>query len=103
MTKHVLSGSSSKTSKTLNFTCYTYNIQNKCIVSESCMFKLQDINTESDIHTAEAILDFIELRSLAVVDANMNHVIEYLCTLWFVYFGRWLSFFLHLSFLCFKC
>ena len=44
------------------------------------MSKLQDINTESDIHTAKAILDFIELRSLAVDDANINHVIEYLCT-----------------------
>ena len=47
--------------KTLNFTCYTNNIQNKCTISESCISKLQDINTESDIHTAEAILDFIEL------------------------------------------
>ena len=33
MTKHVLSGSSSKACKTLNFICYTYNIQNKYTIS----------------------------------------------------------------------
>ena len=38
--------------------------------------KLQDIDTESDVHTAEAILDSTELRSLAVDDANINHVVE---------------------------
>ena len=55
--KHVISGSSSKACKTLNLICYIYNIQNKCTISESCIFKLKDINTESDIRTAEAILD----------------------------------------------
>ena len=85
MTKHVLSGSSSKVCKTLNFICYAYNIQNMCTISESCIPcipKLQDINTDSNTRrpTAEAILDFIELRSLAVNDANINHVIEHLCT-----------------------
>ena len=48
--------------------------------SESCISTLHNINNESDIRTAEAILNFIELRSLAVNDANINHVIEYLCT-----------------------
>ena len=32
------------------------------------------------MHTAEAILDFTELRSLAGDGAGVNHVIEYLCT-----------------------
>ena len=51
-------------------------------MSESCIgqSKLQDIDTESDVRTAKAILDSTELRSLAVDDANINHVIEYLCT-----------------------
>ena len=80
MTKHVLSGSSSKACKTLNFICYTYNIQNKYTISESCIPKLKDDEDEGDVRTAEAILDFIELRSQAVDDANINHVIEYLCT-----------------------
>ena len=69
----------------LNFICYTYNVQNKCTISASYVSsKLQDVNTESDIRSAEAILDFIERQSLAVDDANINHVIEYLCTSWFV-------------------
>ena len=38
---------------------------------------LKDINTEGDIHTAEAILGFIELRSLPVDDSNITNVIEY--------------------------
>ena len=38
------------------------------------------IKDEGDVRTAEAILDFIELRSQAVDDASINHVIEYLCT-----------------------
>ena len=80
MTKHVLSGSSSKACKTLNFICYTYNIQNKYTISESCIPKLKDDEDEGDVRTAEAILDFIELGSQAVDDANINHVIEYLCT-----------------------
>ena len=80
MTKHVLSRSSLKACKTLNFICYTYNIQNKYTISESCIPKLKDDEDEGDVHTAEAILDFIELRSQAVDDANINHVIEYLCT-----------------------
>ena len=80
VTKHVLSGSSSKACKTLNFICYTYNIQNKYTISESCIKKLKYDEDEGDVCTAEAILDFIELRSQAVDDANINHVIEYLCT-----------------------
>ena len=81
MTKHVLSGSSSKACKTLNFICYTYNIQNKYTISESCIPKLKDDEDEGDVRTAEfeTILDFIKLRSQAVDDANINHEIEYLC------------------------
>ena len=52
--------------KTLNFICYTYNIQNKYTISESCIPKLKDDEDEGDVRTAEAILDFIELRSQAV-------------------------------------
>ena len=80
MTKHVLSGSSSKACKTLNFIYYTYYIQNKYTISESCIPKLKDDEDEGDVRTVEAILDFIELRSQAVDGANINHVIEYLCT-----------------------
>ena len=47
MTKHVLSGSSSKACKTLNFICYTYNIQNKYTISESCIPKLKDDEDET--------------------------------------------------------
>ena len=79
MTKHVLFGSSPNACTTLNFICYTYNIQNNCTVS-SYIFKLNDINTESDIRTAETILAFIELQSAAVGDANINHVIEHVCS-----------------------
>ena len=53
---------------------------NKYTISESCIPKLKDDEDEGDVRTAEAILDFIELRSQAVDDANINHVIEYLCT-----------------------
>ena len=70
MTKHVLSGSSSKACKTFNFICYTYNIQNKYTISESWIPKIKDDEDEGDIHTAEAILDFTELRTEAVDDAN---------------------------------
>ena len=75
MTKHVLSRSISKDCKTLNFICYAYNIQNKCTISESCIPKLKDDEDVGDIRTTEAVLDFIELRSLAVDDANINHII----------------------------
>ena len=82
MTKHVIYGSSSIACKTLSFICYTYNIQNECSISESCIgyLTLKDINTEGDIHTAEAMLGFIELRSLPVDDSNITHVIEHLRT-----------------------
>ena len=93
MTKHVLFGSSSIACKTLNFIRYTYNIQNKYTIAESCIPKLKDDEDEGDVRTPEAILDFIELRSQAVDDANINHVIEYLCTSWLVYLGRWWDFF----------
>ena len=59
---------------------YTYNIHNKYTIPECSTTKLKDDEDEGDICTAEAILDFIELRSHAVDDANINHVIEYLCT-----------------------
>ena len=71
MTKHVSPGSSSNACKTLNVICYTYNIQNKCTVSQSCIPKLKDDDDKGDIRTAEAILDFIELGSLTVDDAIM--------------------------------
>ena len=80
ITKHVLSGSNSKACKTLNFICYTYHFQNKCTISEFCIPKFQDDEDEGDVRTAEAIVDFIELRSQAVDDENINHVIENLCT-----------------------
>ena len=81
MTKHVIYGSSSIACKTLNFICYTYNIQNKASISVLYRLPtLKDINSEGDIHTAEAILDFTELRSLPVDDANITNVIEYLLT-----------------------
>ena len=52
------------------------------------------MNTECDICTAEATLDFIEFRSLAVDDANINHVIEF-CALHDLYIlvGGGVSFF----------
>ena len=87
----------------INFICYTYNIQNKNTISESCIPKLKDDEDEGDVRTAEAILDFIELRSQAVDDANINHVIEYLCTSWFVYLGRWWDFFSFFSLLFVLC
>ena len=37
---------------------------------------VKNINTEGDIHTAEAILNFIELRSLPVDDANITNVLN---------------------------
>ena len=50
MTKHVLPGRSSNTCKTLNLICYTYNIQKKCTISESCIPKLEDDEGEGDVH-----------------------------------------------------
>ena len=56
MTKHVFSGSSSKACKTLNFICYTYNIQNKYIISASCIPKLKDDEDEGDVRTTFYVL-----------------------------------------------
>ena len=67
-----------KACKTLNFICYTYNIQNKYAISESYIPKLKDDEDGGDVRTVEAVLDFIELRSQAVDDANINQSIEYL-------------------------
>ena len=110
MTKHVLSGSSSKACKTLNFICYTYNIQNKYTISESCLPKLKDDEDEGDVRTSEAILDFIELRSQATDDANINHAIEYICAPHDLYTlvggGIFFLFFLFFAFyvlMCYTC
>ena len=106
MTKHVLSGSSSKACKTFNSICYTYNIQNKYTISESWIPKIKDDEDEGDIRMTEAILDFIELRTQAVNDANINHVIEFFvhCMIciprWWDFFFFFVFFFF--AFLCFN-
>ena len=80
MTKHVLSGSSSKACKTLNFICYNYGILNKSTISESSILNIKDIHTDSDLRTAGLILDFINLRSAAVHDTSISYIIEDLCS-----------------------
>ena len=80
MTKYVLSGSSSKTCKTLNFICYNYGILNKSTISELSILNIKDIHTDSDLRTAVLIPDFINLRSAAVHDTSISYIIEDLCT-----------------------
>ena len=42
--------------------------------------RIQEASTESDIFTAELVLDFLGLRSTVPDDPDITVVIEYLCT-----------------------
>ena len=46
----------------------------------SCISRIQDASTETDIFTAEQVADFLGLRSTVSDDPDITDVIEYLCT-----------------------
>ena len=64
LAKHVFSGTRSKSCPTLNYICLSHGLD-KYFLSESCISRIQDrdASTESDIFTAELVLDFLGLRS----------------------------------------
>ena len=63
------------------YVCHCHGLD-KFSLSESCISRIQDASTESDILTAELVLDFLGLRSTD--DPDITDVIEYLCTSWSV-------------------
>ena len=79
LAKHLVSGSRSKSCQTLNYVCHCHGLD-KFSLSESCISRIQDASTESDIFTAELVLDFLGLRSTVHDDLDITDVIEYLCT-----------------------
>ena len=79
LAKHLVSGSRSKSCQTLNYVCHCHGLD-KFSLSESCISRIQEASTESDIFTAELVLDFLGLRSTVPDDPDITDVIEYLCT-----------------------
>ena len=79
LAKHLASGSRSKSCQTLIYVCHCHALD-KFSLSESCISKIQDAFTESDIFTAELMLDFLGPRSTVPDDVYIIDVIEYLCT-----------------------
>ena len=78
--RNVLSGSRWKSYQTLNFICRFHELD-KYSLSASSISKIQDVSTESDIFTAELVLDFLGFRSIMPDDPGINDdVIQYLCT-----------------------
>ena len=80
LAKHLVTGSRSKSCQTLNYVCHCHGLD-KFSLSESCISRIQDTSTESDILTAELVLDFLGLRSTVPDDPDITDVIEYFCTL----------------------
>ena len=79
LAKHVVSGIRSKSCQTLNYICHSHGLD-KYSLSESCISRIQDPSTASDVFTVELVLDFLGLRSTVPDDPDITDVIEYLCT-----------------------
>ena len=81
LAKHLVSGSRSKSCQTLNYVCHCHGLD-KFSLSKSYISRTQEKSTESDIFTAELVLDFLGLRSTVPDDPDITDVSEYLCTSW---------------------
>jgi len=79
MAQNVKHGSRSKACASLNYICSVYDL-NKHNLSKSCLKKLIDDNDRSDIITAGAVSDFMEMRRLHPSDTGITDIIEFLCT-----------------------
>ena len=64
----------------LIYVCHCHALD-KFSLSESYISKRQDAFTESDIFTAELVLDFLGPSSTVPDDVYIIDVIQYLCTL----------------------
>ena len=71
---------------------YRFSCVKKDSLSESCISKIEDVLTGSDIFTAELVQDFLGLRSTMSDDSHINDVIEYLYTSRSVYVYIFLNF-----------